>query len=198
MRVDFQARAGEGGYSVSGKDLYPTPAMRSLSLLSILALLTTGCVVGTVLSAEKAAPVGSVDLRSPSLGDHTLKPAACRSGEHELFLGADFLDSQGITTRLIVEPTGRREPAVLRGGASSRSWHSVPSPGLRPLRALPGSHRLADQRHLRPARQPRLRMPRRRRRDRDGASGGGSLPLSREAGRWASPLSAASSSSAPR
>jgi hypothetical protein len=78
-----------------------------LLLLSGLALLGAGCVVGTVLSAEKAAPAGSVDLRSPSLGDRTLKPTECQSGEPQLFLGADFLDGQGITTRLILEPTGR-------------------------------------------------------------------------------------------
>jgi hypothetical protein len=78
-----------------------------LLLLSGLALLSAGCVVGTALSIERSAPAGSVDLRSPSLGDRTLKPAECQSGEHQLFLGADFLDGQGITTRLIVEPTGR-------------------------------------------------------------------------------------------
>jgi hypothetical protein len=78
----------------------------SLLLLSGLALLCAGCVVGTVLGAARAEPAGGVTLSSPALGDRTLKPTACRSGEHQLFLGADFLDSQGITTRLIVEPTG--------------------------------------------------------------------------------------------
>jgi hypothetical protein len=77
-----------------------------LLLLAGFAPLCAGCVVGTVLSAEKSAPAGSVELRSPSLGDRTLTPTACRSGEHQLFLGADFLDAQGLTTRLIVEPTG--------------------------------------------------------------------------------------------
>jgi hypothetical protein len=82
----------------------------SAVLLSGLALLGSGCFVGTALKAEKAEPAGSVTLRSPALGDRTLKPAACRSGEHQLFLGADFFDNQEtgqrITTRLIVEPTG--------------------------------------------------------------------------------------------
>ncbi len=82
--------------------------MRSfrLFLLSGLAFLGAGCAVGTVLPAGKAEPAGDVILRSRTLGDRTLKPAACRSGEHQLFLGADFPDGQGITTRLIVEPTG--------------------------------------------------------------------------------------------
>lgn len=81
-----------------------------LLTLSTFALLCIGCVVRTALQAEKAEPAGSVTLRSQALGDRTLQPAACRSGEHQLFLGADFLDhqgdDQGITTRLILEPTG--------------------------------------------------------------------------------------------
>ena len=77
-----------------------------LLLLCGLALLSAGCVAGTALNAEKAEPAGAVTLKSPTLGDRTLKPAACQSGEHQLFLGADFLDGQGVTTRLILEPTG--------------------------------------------------------------------------------------------
>ena len=77
-----------------------------LLLLSGLALLGAGCFVGTAIQAEKAAPAGEVTLRSRTLGDRTLKPDACRSGERQLFLGADFSDGQGITTRLIVDPTG--------------------------------------------------------------------------------------------
>lgn len=80
--------------------------VRALLLLSSLAVLSAGCVVGTALQAAKSEPAGSVTLRSQALGERTLKPSACRSGEHQLFLGADFLDSQGITTRLIVDPTG--------------------------------------------------------------------------------------------
>ncbi|MFL6235167.1 MAG: hypothetical protein ACJ76N_18675 [Thermoanaerobaculia bacterium] len=78
----------------------------SAVLLSGLGLLGSGCVAGTALQAVKAEPAGSATLRSQALGERTLKPAACQSGEHQLFLGADFLDSQGITTRLIVDPTG--------------------------------------------------------------------------------------------
>ncbi len=77
-----------------------------LLLLAGIALLGSGCVVSTAISAAKAQPAGSVTLTSPALGDHTLQPAECRSGEHQLFLGADFLDGQGIVTRLIVAPTG--------------------------------------------------------------------------------------------
>jgi hypothetical protein len=75
-------------------------------VLASLALLSAGCVPGTALKAEKAEPIGTVTLKSRALGDRVLKPTACQSGEHQVFLGADFLDSQGITTRLILEPTG--------------------------------------------------------------------------------------------
>jgi len=80
----------------------------SLSLVWLLPL--SGCVAGTALQAERAEPAGSVTLRSQALGDRTLQPTVCQSGEHQLFLGADFLDpretGQGIASRLIVEPTG--------------------------------------------------------------------------------------------
>ncbi|PYQ57160.1 MAG: hypothetical protein DMF53_23430 [Acidobacteria bacterium] len=86
------------------------PAFAVWASLSIASLLLSGCVVNTALQAEKAEPAGSVTLRSRTLGDRTLKPTACQSGEHQLFLGADFFDhqetGQGIATRLIVEPAG--------------------------------------------------------------------------------------------
>jgi hypothetical protein len=83
------------------------PAMLLLlALLACIALLCAGCVVGTALSAVKAEPAGRVTLTSPRLGDRTLQPTACRSGEPQLFLGADFLDGEGLVTRLIVAPTG--------------------------------------------------------------------------------------------
>lgn len=86
------------------------PASVVRASLSIASLLLSGCVVNTALQAEKAEPAGSVTLRSQALGDRTLQPRVCQSGEHQLFLGADFLDyqgdHQGISTRLIIEPTG--------------------------------------------------------------------------------------------
>jgi hypothetical protein len=82
----------------------------SAVLLSGLSLVSAGCFVAPALQAAKAEPAGGVTLRSQALGERTLQPAACQSGEHQLFLGADFLDNQGdnqgITTRLILDPTG--------------------------------------------------------------------------------------------
>jgi len=72
----------------------------------VIALLQGGCFIGTALEVAKSEPIGTVNLSSAALGKHTLTPAACTSGERQLFLGADFLDSQGITTRLIVDPAG--------------------------------------------------------------------------------------------
>jgi hypothetical protein len=80
--------------------------MRLFLSLLLSSLLCAGCVVGPVLQAEKAEPAGTVTLKSAALGDRTLKPSSCQSGEHQLFLGADFLDGQGVTARLLVEPTG--------------------------------------------------------------------------------------------
>jgi hypothetical protein len=74
-----------------------------LLLVSGLALLCSG---SAVYRTEMGEPTGSVTLQSPTLGNVTLNPALCESGERELFYGADFVGSQGITLRLIVEPTG--------------------------------------------------------------------------------------------
>lgn len=71
-----------------------------------LAVLCSGCVVGSALEATRSAPVGSVMLDSATLGRFSLTPTTCLSGERQVFLGADFLDSQGIATRLIVDPAG--------------------------------------------------------------------------------------------
>ncbi|MEA2603074.1 MAG: hypothetical protein QOF89_4066 [Acidobacteriota bacterium] len=74
-----------------------------LLLVSGLALLGSGC---TLYRSEMGEPAGSVTLHSPTLGNVTLNPTLCESGERELFYGADFFGNQGITLRLIVEPTG--------------------------------------------------------------------------------------------
>jgi hypothetical protein len=85
---------------------------------SILAPLVAGCFVGTAMEVAKSEPAGSVHLDSAALGELTLAPAVCESGERRVFLGADFVDSsQGITTRLIVDPAGT---ATLRFFATER------------------------------------------------------------------------------
>ena len=65
-----------------------------------------GCIVGSALEAARSEPAGKVHLQSAKLGEHDLVPRACASGERQLFYGADFLGDDGITVRLVVEPTG--------------------------------------------------------------------------------------------
>jgi hypothetical protein len=74
-----------------------------------------GCFANSALQAVTDQPVGTVSLVSATLGSHTLVPTACASGEQQLFLGADFLDtSQGLTMRLILDPTGSASIRVFR------------------------------------------------------------------------------------
>ena len=82
--------------------------MRStgLVLLSVLTLPQLGCLVGSAVEAAKSQASGTVHLTSSGLGNRTLAPTDCASGERQVFFGADFLDDQGITTRLIIDPTG--------------------------------------------------------------------------------------------
>ena len=85
------------------------PERRSGLLLLSLAVpaLTWGCFASGAIDAVKSAPTGTLEVVSASLGSHTLVPSVCASGERQLFLGADFLDgAQGITARLILEPSG--------------------------------------------------------------------------------------------
>lgn len=81
----------------------------SKSLLAplCLLLLTTACAttgVGKIMSDNPSA-TGSLALGGPLFGEKTLTPAACRSGEHEVFLGADFQDpAQNLVARLVIDP----------------------------------------------------------------------------------------------
>ena len=99
--------------------------MRSapLALPLLIALLHSGCIVGDALQVAKDKTTGTVELASAVFGNFTLAPTVCASGERALFLGADFLDDQGITTRLILDPTG---------AASLRLFRAAPAldPGL--------------------------------------------------------------------
>ena len=78
-----------------------------LALLLTTALLQSGCVAHTALVGSDSAPNGKIQVTSATFGNVVLTPTACASGEHHLFLGADFLDSaRGTALRLILEPTG--------------------------------------------------------------------------------------------
>jgi len=78
-----------------------------LGLLLATALLQSGCGIQTALVGVESVPIGKIQVTSTTFGNVTLTPEACASGEHHLFLGADFLDSaRGTALRLILEPTG--------------------------------------------------------------------------------------------
>ena len=80
---------------------------RRLALLLTTALLQGGCVATGALVGSDSGPTGKMQITSATFGNVTLTPAACESGEHQLFLGADFLDgARGTALRLILEPTG--------------------------------------------------------------------------------------------
>ena len=73
----------------------------------LVAVLLGGCGAQTAVVGGAGAPIGTVRVTSATFGNATLAPAACASGEHQLFLGADFLDrTRGTALRLILGPTG--------------------------------------------------------------------------------------------
>jgi len=90
--------------------MWPNPVLTRTAVLPLLfaaALLQSGCGVQTALVGGDSVPIGKVQVTSATFGNVALTPAACVSGEHQLFLGADFLDSaRGTALRLILDPTG--------------------------------------------------------------------------------------------
>ena len=90
--------------------MWPDTVLNRISVLGSLltaVLLQSGCGVQTALVGGDSVPIGKVQVTSAAFGNVALTPAACVSGEHQLFLGADFLDSaRGTAIRLILDPTG--------------------------------------------------------------------------------------------
>jgi hypothetical protein len=61
---------------------------------------------------------GQIEIRSTVLGDFTFTPDGCRSGEHQVFLGADFIDAaDGHVLRLAIEPLSGPGIRLFRGEA---------------------------------------------------------------------------------
>ena len=80
-------------------------------LTPVVALATTvlgACAIGTGvdIARGKGGPVGTMQYTAPGGETVDFAPMACRSGEHHVFLGVDFLDAQGHTARLFVDPLG--------------------------------------------------------------------------------------------
>lgn len=71
-----------------------------------LSVFQVACFASTSLETAKNGSTGTVRVTSAALGNHELTPSGCVSGERQVFLGADFVQAGGITTRLIVDPAG--------------------------------------------------------------------------------------------
>jgi hypothetical protein len=70
-------------------------------LAAALAFLLTGCMSMPSITGHDAAPSGEIHF-----GTAVLHPTTCSSGQWQMFLGADFPDASGTTTRLILDPNG--------------------------------------------------------------------------------------------
>lgn len=83
------------------------PALRGLPFLLLAGAALAGCIgTGTgQLGRGEPATTGSVAISGPTFGDVTLAPTACRSGENEVFLGADFSSPESpLVLRLAIDP----------------------------------------------------------------------------------------------
>jgi len=88
-------------------------AIRPRTLLLAAALFSTGCfsfagapLPGTSTRADAPPGVlGAMSVSSPLVGNVTVAPTACSSGDRQQFLGGDFLDAgSGLVVRLAVDP----------------------------------------------------------------------------------------------
>ena len=85
--------------------------MSRTSLLKLTPLLLLAPLLGGCLSTLGVGPnagpqvVGHLELSGPTFGDVKLEPTMCATGEREVFLGADFTDSNALlVARLVVDP----------------------------------------------------------------------------------------------
>ncbi len=77
------------------------------SLTAIPALLLAGCIsTGThQLGGKEPVTKGRLEISGPTFGTATLAPSVCQSGEHEVFLGADFSSPDSpLVLRLAFDP----------------------------------------------------------------------------------------------
>ena len=80
----------------------------------LLLLVALGCASAPPPGGDGATALGQVRVESGPLGPSESTPTTCESGERGLFLGADFLDPAGMTTRVIVAPTGETTLRLFR------------------------------------------------------------------------------------
>lgn len=77
-----------------------------LTPLLLLAPFLVGCL-SSLGVGPNAGPqvVGHLELSGPTFGEVKLEPTMCTTGEREVFMGADFTDSNALlVARLVVDP----------------------------------------------------------------------------------------------
>jgi len=80
--------------------------MRTLSMVFLLGTLAlaTGCVSVSGTANGKPDVSGELSIQGPAFGDTRLAVDRCVSGEHQVFLGADFGGPGPLVARLAVDP----------------------------------------------------------------------------------------------
>lgn len=78
-----------------------------------------GCFSGLpgVGTSGEAEISGALELSGPTFGATTLDVGGCASGEHQVFLGADFAGSGGLVARLAVDPITGPSVKIFESGA---------------------------------------------------------------------------------
>lgn len=80
--------------------------MRRLIVVVFLGLLalTVGCVTVPGAATGKPDVTGELSIQGPTFGDTRLTLDRCASGEHQVFLGADFTGGGPLVARLAIDP----------------------------------------------------------------------------------------------
>lgn len=73
--------------------------------LAPLLMLAFGCASTDIDNPASPRLIGSLALSGPTFGEQTLKPNECTSGEHQLFMGADFAGGESEpVVRIVLDP----------------------------------------------------------------------------------------------
>lgn len=79
------------------------------AVLAAAAAAVWGCGVGRMLheahDVDKTGVSGQLVLHGATLGERTIDPRICQSGQRRYFLGVDAMDeAQGVTVRVVSDP----------------------------------------------------------------------------------------------
>ena len=81
-------------------------AALKVTLVACMALVHFGCVVNAAIEAARDQPQGRATFTQANGSMRDFEALSCRSGEHQVFLGADFVDSASYIARLALDPKG--------------------------------------------------------------------------------------------